>query len=110
MTLPRISTTLRSGRAASNCALRRVLLVAMVAPFGKSFNFVCGLKPRNSSCPGVQSADRRVHRARLDEFRIAIDQHVANVRALGGGGQFETGGQVGGQILQTVHRQVGLVV
>ena len=37
-------------------SLRRVLLVAIVAPFGKSFSFVCGLKPRNAACPGVQSS------------------------------------------------------
>ena len=35
-TLPRISTTLKSGRIASSCALRRLLLVAIVAPGRKS--------------------------------------------------------------------------
>ena len=55
-TLPRISTMFKSGRAASNDCFRRVLLVAMVAPFGKSFSFKCGLKPRKSLWPGDQSA------------------------------------------------------
>src|SRR6266851_2675047 len=58
MTLPRISTTVKSGRYPSNCALRRVLL-------------------------------------------------VANVGALAHGAQCQTGGQLGGQILQTVNREVG---
>ena len=37
-TLPRISTTFKSGRTASNDIFRRVLLVAMVAPAAKSFS------------------------------------------------------------------------
>ena len=41
--------------------------------------------------------------------RIAINQRVPKIGALADGAQFETGGQFGGQILQTVNRQVGLM-
>ena len=44
-TLPRISTTFRSGRCASNCAFRRVLLVATVAP-GEILDGSVAVNPR----------------------------------------------------------------
>ena len=39
-------------------------------------------------------------------FGVAIDQHIANIGAFAHGAQGQTGGQFGGQILQTVNGEV----
>ena len=56
-TLPRISVTLRRGFCASNCARRRVLLVATTESGGSCSMRSPALNPRRSDWPGDRSTD-----------------------------------------------------
>ena len=55
-TLPRMGTVWMSGRSALICAARRVLLVAMVAPWGSARRLRFALKPRAAAALGDQSS------------------------------------------------------
>ena len=66
------------------------------------------MKPRNASWPGAQSAEVEVCGAGLDEFGVAINQHVADIGAFRRGGEYQSGGQIGRQILQAVNGEIGL--
>ena len=46
----------------------------------------------------------------LEKFRVAIDQHVADIRAFADGAENQAGGQFRRQILQAVDGEVGLVL
>jgi hypothetical protein len=104
----------RESRRFSNPVARRATHFAPraaggnVAPFGKSFSVVCGLKPRNALWPGDQSSDFCVALDFPKNSRRAINQNVAHILALGRGGENQSRRQIRRQIFQAVDGEVGL--
>ena len=71
------------------------------------FNGDLSLESASLRLSGSPFCDRFLRFFRAELLGVAIDQHVANVGALAHGAQCQTGGQLGGQILQTVNGEVG---
>ena len=96
-TLPRISTMFRSERSASNCDLRRVLLVATVAPWGRSLMASLGLNPRRAISSG-------------EMLGVAINQNITHVGALADGTEVSPVGNSVGKSFRLCTREIGFMV
>ena len=83
-----MGTIFRSGRCSSACALRRVLLVARTAPSGRSVS----TEPRFRASPSIDPS----RHTRTSRTSSPAD-----------GAELQSGRQVGGQVFETVHGEVG---